>query len=149
MHRFDREAVRGYAETSSWGAGGEIEVMTPGGTVARFPASDVKLVCFVKEFDARGWAGEQRVFKSRPKSEGLWVRARFRDNDYLEGILPNDLAQTEGSGFLITPPDATSNTQRVYIPKAALSEMKVLGVVGSPVHKKKKEPEGQIGLFDQ
>jgi len=125
--------------------------MTPSGTIARLAQSEVKVICFVREFDVNGWAGEQRVFKSRPKNEGLWVRAHFLDNDYLEGLLTNDLAKVDAAGFLMTPPDATSNTQRVFIPKSALKELKVLGVVGSPVHKKnpKGPPEGQIGLFDQ
>lgn len=125
--------------------------MTPAGTVSQLALADIKAVCIVKDFGGAGWAGEQRVFKSRPKSEGLWVRAHFRDNDYLEGILQNDLSQIDGSGFLVSPPDATSNTQLVFIPRMAVKELKVLGVVGSPVHKKRtREPgEGQIGLFDQ
>lgn len=143
--------MRGFAAPGAWPVSGEVEVMTPAGSVAQLALADIKAVCFVKDFGGSGWAGEQRVFKSRPKSEGLWVRAQFRDNDYLEGILQNDLTQVDGSGFLISPPDATSNTQLVFIPRMAVKELKVLGVVGSPVHKKRtREPgEGQIGLFDQ
>jgi hypothetical protein len=152
VYRFDREPVRGYAAPGAWGPDAEVEVMTPSGTVARLPQAEVKVVCFVREFDGAGWAGEQRVFKSRPKSEGLWVRAHFRDNDYLEGIMANDLSQLDAHGFLLSPPDAASNTQRVLIPKSALKELKVLGVVGSPAHKRKptRAPdESQIGLFEQ
>ncbi len=151
-YRFDREPVRGYASSNSWTSNLEFEVMTPAGTVARLPHSEVKVVCFVREFDAGGWSGEQRVFKSRPKSEGLWVRAHFRDNDYLEGIIANDLAQLDPLGFLISPPDATSNTQRVLIPKTSVKELKVLGVVGPPAHKRRPvqaTDEAQIGLFEQ
>lgn len=143
--------MRGYASLGGWPARGDVEVMTPAGTVAQLALADIKAVCVVKDFTSAGWAAEQRVFKSRPKSEGLWVRAHFRDNDFLEGILLNDLAQTDGSGFLVTPPDAASNTQAVFIPRVAVKELKVLGVVGSPVHKKRTKDlgDGQIGLFDQ
>jgi hypothetical protein len=150
VYRFDREPVRGFASPGSWSSAESIEVMTPEGSVAKLAVGDIKVVCFVKDFGAGGWAGEQRVFKSRPKNEGLWIRAQFRDNEYLEGILQNDLTQVDGAGFLVTPPDATSNTQRVYIPNSAVKELKVLGVVGSPVHKKRSRDshEGQIDLFE-
>jgi len=34
------------------------------------------------------------------------------------------------NGLQITPPDLNSNTDRIFIPRAALSEVTVLGVVG-------------------
>jgi hypothetical protein len=34
------------------------------------------------------------------------------------------------SGVQITPPDPHGNTQRIFIPRTALTEMKVLGVIG-------------------
>jgi hypothetical protein len=83
---------------------------------------------------------------------GLWVRAHFRDGDVMEGILTNDLLQLESYGFTIIPPDPYSNNQRIFLPKAALTEMQVLGVVGSPLkqfRKAKPAAEGQIELFDQ
>jgi hypothetical protein len=50
----------------------------------------------------------------------------------------------------VVPPDPYSNNQRVFLPRAALSELQVLGVVGSPLRQRKPKPvpKEQIGLFD-
>ena len=59
--------------------------------------------------------------------EGLWVSLRFRDGEVLEGVIPNNLLQLETFGFTIIPPDPYSNNQRIYIPRAALQSVAVLG----------------------
>ncbi len=150
MYRFDREAIAGFVSPQAWLAAAGIEILTPAGAIVSVPYSDVKVACFVREFDGTGWNAERRLFVSRPKTEGLWVRALFRDNDYVEGILPNDLLQFEPQGYLLAPPDASSNNQRVFLPRTALKELKVMGVVGSPARKTKPQPDGkkQIGLFE-
>ena len=83
--------------------------------------------------------------------DGLWVRMRFRDEEVMDGILPNNLLQLEPYGFTVTPPEPYSNNQRVFVPRAALAELQVLGVVGSPCGPRKAKPvaKEQIGLFDQ
>ena len=49
----------------------------------------------------------------------------------------------------MVPPDPGFQNQRVFVPKAALSEVQVLGVVGSPLRKRKKPvPAEQIEMFD-
>lgn len=113
------------------------------------PYHDVKMVAFVRDFDAGSEPGRQ-VFQTRPKSEGLWVRLEYRDGDVAEGILPNNLLQIETHGFTIIPPDAYGNTQRLFVPRMALRSVQVLGVVGSPLKKKPKPPaKEQIGLFEE
>jgi len=54
-------------------------------------------------------------------------------------------------GFAKRPHDAYSNNQKLIIPRAALSLFNVLGVVGSPLTRRKPKPtpEGQIGLFEE
>ena len=44
--------------------------------------------------------------------------------------MPNDLLSILDSGLQITPPDLNSATDRIFIPRTALSEVTVLGVVG-------------------
>ena len=75
----------------------------------------------------------------------------FRDDEVMEGILANNLLQLDPYGFTIVPPDPYSNNQRIFLPKAALKELQVLGVVGSPLkrRKPKPEPKEQIGLFEE
>jgi len=67
---------------------------------------------------------------SRPKLDGLWVRLRFSDGENIEGVVPNDLLALLDNGVQITPPDLNSATLRMFIPRTALTEMTVLGVVG-------------------
>ncbi len=60
---------------------------------------------FVREFgDTESLT--RKTFTSRPRVEGLWVRLRFRDNEMIEGMMPNDLLQEGGEGFSVIPPDA-------------------------------------------
>ena len=69
----------------------------------------------------------------------------------MEGVIPNNLLQLEHHGFTVIPPDPYSNHQRVFIPRTALRSVEVLGVVGSPLKKRKAKaaPKEQIGLFDE
>jgi hypothetical protein len=74
----------------------------------------------------------------------------LRDGEILEGVLANNLLALGPYGFNVVPPDAYSNQQRVFVPRSALSAVQVLGVVGSPLRKRKGKPPAreQIGLFE-
>jgi hypothetical protein len=48
----------------------------------------------------------------------------------MEGIVSNDLLDLLDTGVQLTPPDLHGNSVRLFIPRTALEEMKVLGVVG-------------------
>ena len=123
-----------------------------GGRIVVVPYDDVKTVSFVRDFDQGDARRELRQFTARPKMEGLWVRLRFRDNDAMDGLLANNLLQLEPYGFTLVPPDPGFHNQRVFVPKAALAEVQVLGVVGSPlrkVRKPKPTPEEQISMFEK
>ena len=124
--------------------------MTLEGSVLKLPYAQVKTVCFVKDFTANGGELDRKLFVSRPKSAGLWVRMRFRDGDCLEGVIPNNLLQIEAQGFTFSPPDLNINPQKVFVPRAALSEMEVLGVIGSSLRPKKGKAsdKDQIALFE-
>lgn len=130
---------------------GGIELLNLSGSLVFLPYAEVKTVCFVKEFVPPD-PDEKRLFSTRPKSSGLWVRMRFKDNDQLDGLLANNLLALDAHGYSVTPPDPSSNTQKVFVPRQALAELQVLAVVGSPRHlpKSKVKPasSGQIGLFD-
>jgi hypothetical protein len=59
--------------------------------------------------------------------------------------------QLEAGGFTVIPPDSFGNQQRVWAPRSSLVAAEVLGVVGSPLKKRKAKPGSreQIGLFDE
>ncbi len=126
---FDHTAVKGYLNPNSLGQAETIELLTPDGEHRSVPAEQVKSVYFVREFGT-DFELERKTFLSRPKLEGLWVRLRFRDEDVVEGIVSNDLLDLLNSGVQLTPPDVHSNTLHMFVPRSALLEMKVLGVVG-------------------
>jgi hypothetical protein len=149
IQRFQREAFAGYINPISYLQPTGIEVLSAQGNIATIPYDEVKTVSFVRDFDAG--ASGRLVFLTRPKMDGLWVRFRFRDGEVMEGVMPNNLLQLEHYGFSLIPPDPYSNQQRVFIPRVALLSVEVLGVVGSPLKKRKVKPvpEGQIRLFDE
>lgn len=152
VRRFERESMAGYVNPGVYLRPNGVELLTTDGSFAILPYNEVKSVHFVKDFEAGAPSGEARVFNTRPKMDGLWVRMKFRDQEVMDGILPNNLLQIEPYGFTVTPPEPYSNNQRVFVPKAALAELQVLGVVGSPLRARKTRPRAvpkeQISLFE-
>jgi hypothetical protein len=150
--RFDRETLSGFIQTPAGLDGESIDLLKPEGSLIQVPFTETKLICFVRDFDGGETWQAHRTFATRPKSAGLWVRFRFRDGDALEGILPNNLLQLEDRGFSAVPPDPSSQNQRLWVPRAALAGVEVLGVIGSPLRrpsaKKPATGEDQLKMFD-
>ena len=151
IRRFDREPLTGFVNAQSYLQPQGVELLTPGGACLVVPYSEIKVVCFVRDFGSVEPTQEKKVFNTRSKTDGLWVRMELRDGEVLDGILSNNLLQLTPEGFTVTPPDAYSNNQKLFVPRAALSQLNVLGVVGSPLTRRKPKPapEGQIGLFEE
>jgi hypothetical protein len=125
----DKKALRGYLSPTRLGQGDSIDVLTPDGEHEQIALAKVRAIYFVREF-SDDFEPERKAFLSRPKLDGLWVRLRFTDNDTLEGVVPNDLLSLLDNGVQITPPDLNSTTDRIFVPRSALAEVTVLGVVG-------------------
>jgi len=148
VRRFERENLTGFVNPLSYLQPTCLELLKPEGTLMLLPYEEIKSVSFVSDFDAP--AEPQRIFMTRPKLEGLWVRMLFRDGEVMDGILPNNLLSWEIAGFTVTPPEPDSNNQRVFVPRSALTSIQVLGVVGSPLRasrKKTKATPDQPTLF--
>ena len=150
MERFEREPLKGFVNPQTWLGPTGLDLLSPGGTAQAIPYEEVKTVSFVRDLQAIGPSREKRLFSTRPRTEGLWIRMLFRDGDYLDGLLPNNLLQLDPYGFTVVPPDASSSNQKVFIPRSALTDIKVLGVIGSPLRRRKRTPpsKDQIGLFE-
>jgi len=146
-----QRAVKGYLSPSRLGEAQKIDLLTPEGEHKEIELAEVKCIYFVREFQ-EPFEPERKAFLSRPKLDGLWVRLRFRDGETMEGIVANDLLELLNSGVQLTPPDLHGNSLRVFIPRTALSELRVLGVVGAAkrVGTPAKAPDtGQARLFGE
>ena len=147
----DSSLVEGYVSPQTYLRPEGVEILGRSAQVTVAPYHQIRALYFVKEFLGMGDLDQKRVFGSRPKQDGLWVRLKFRDEEVYEGVVPNNLLLMGEHGVTFTPPDANSNTQRIFVPRQALDEIQVLGVIGSPVNRRRprrREPvKEQIGLF--
>jgi hypothetical protein len=147
IRKMDRDTVNGYV-SNAFVTEGKLELMNTAGNVVTMDLRDIKGVYFVREFGDTETL-TRKTFTSRPRVEGLWVRLRFRDNEVIEGMMPNDLLVEGGEGFSVIPPDAQSNTQRIFVPRSALAEMTVIGVIGEKSGRRGRRPDDirQVPMF--
>ncbi len=125
----DRTVIKGYVNPAGLSASPTIDVLTADGEHRSVELKYVRTIYFVRELED-SFQLQRKTFLSRPKLDGLWVRVRFADEDTLEGLIANDLIDLLDSGIQLTPPDLHGNTVRLWVPRTAIEEMKVLGVVG-------------------
>lgn len=153
LRRFDGEWIAGYANPQTFLRSDGAEILDRAAQVALIPYRSIRAIYFVREFNGLPGAEQRKVFHSRPKQDGLWVRLTFRDGETLEGILPNDLLQMGTHGLTITPPEAGTHAQRVFVPRLALEKLTVLGVIGSPLRRRRPKAaapsKDQMDLFSK
>jgi hypothetical protein len=149
VRKLDRDTVNGYVAPAHFIQEGKLELLNTAGNVVGVDLRDIKCVYFVREF-ADSESLSRKTFTSRPRTEGLWVRLKFKDNETIEGMMPNDLSQTTAEGFLINPPDLRSNTQRIFVPRNALASLTVLAVIGGTRRRRKGLPPDtrQVPMFE-
>jgi hypothetical protein len=148
VEAMDRTTVQGYLDPSRLSPSETPDLLTTEGEHRQLLLKDVRAIYFVRDF-SEDHAPERKAFLSRPKLDGLWVRLRFHDNETLEGIFSNDLLALLDSGVQITPPDLYGSTVRIFVPRTALAEMTVLGVVGAARRKPAPPAVPQPKLFSE
>jgi len=160
--------VRGFEAGLAWGylpAGGfvvgdRVDLMGVDGRIKTLFFSDIKTIAYVRDFNLDDTSEPEqigrRTFAARPRGEGLWLKIGFRDGDALEGLAAVDVGfleeLIEDRGLFVTPPDTRGNTQRVFVPRAAMRSLETLGYVTSPSKKlaaKKIKDDAQGGLFEE
>jgi hypothetical protein len=143
VRKVGRDSISGYVAPANFIVEGKLELLNQAGKVVLIDLAEIKSVDFVRDLSDPA-SSARKTFASRPRSEGLWVRLRFTDNDVLEGMMPNDLVQMAPEGYLITPPDTRGNIQRVF------EEMSVLAVIGRPeLRRKAADDARQEQLFSE
>ena len=150
IRKMSRDTLSGYVTPSSFIVDSKVEVLNQSGNLVRIDVAEVKCIYFVRDFsDLETFS--RKTFTTRPRTEGLWVRLTFKDNDIVEGLMPNDLTQLHPQGFLLNPPDTRSNTQRMFVPRTALSSLMVLSVIGGMQGRRRavKVPSEQPLLFNE
>lgn len=158
LRRLDKGLVRGYADPASYLTPARVEVLDQEGRLQGVPLHELKGVFFVREFQGNPQHLERKVFRSRPKLSGLWVRMTFQDTEVLEGIIPNNLLSLDPTGFVFTPLDVYSNNLKIFVPRGALTGLEVLGVISNGAQRRamlrdteRRHPaavdSGQINLF--
>lgn len=150
VRKMDRDTINGYVAPANFVHEGKLELLNIAGNVVAIELRDIKAVYFVREFgDSESLV--RKTFTTRPRTEGLWVRLKFRDNEVLEGMMPNELAQSSVEGFLVNPPDLRSNTQRIFVPRSALESVTVLAVIGATRRRRKGLPSDtrQVPMFGE
>ena len=148
VRKMDRDSVSGYVGPTLV-ADGKVEVLNTAGNVVAIDLREIKGVYFVREF-GEAESLTRKTFTSRPRSEGLWVRLHFKDNEILEGLMPADLMHAMPEGFLVNPPDQRSNTQRIFVPRTALESLTVLAVIGASRRRRRgAQDQRQVPMFEE
>ncbi|MDE1178315.1 MAG: hypothetical protein PW789_17205 [Edaphobacter sp.] len=179
VRRFLGDTIPGYLPLSQFvrsrGTGQpedrSIDLLDLSGRILSLPLGEVKYICYVRDFNLNDTANPERLtrrtFLARPRTEGLWLRLSFRTSsgvpaspsaevEQFEGLAPLDLSLADDliddAGLFLVPPDIRSNTQRIYIPRSAITELQLLAVITTPSRPKpapaSSAPSLQDDLFD-
>jgi len=114
VRKMDRDSINGFVSPANFVHEGKLDLLNTSGNVVTIELRDIKGVYFVREFGDSDAAS-----------------LKFKDNEVLEAMMPNDLTQSIPEGFLVNPPDVRSNTQRIFVPRTALDSLTVLAVIGA------------------
>jgi hypothetical protein len=149
LSRFVRNRTSGKPEDRA------LDLLDLSGRILSIPLSEIKYVSYVRDFNLNDSVNPERLtrrtFLARPRTEGLWLRLTFRnapgaspstttEPEQFEGLAPLDLSLADDlvddAGLFLIPPDIRSNTQRIYIPRAAITDLQLLAVITTPSRRK-------------
>jgi hypothetical protein len=152
VRKWNRDWISGYLPLSDFIQEHALAVLDLDGKVTPVSLEEVKWVCFVRDFNVSERETPERLlrktFSHRPRTQGLWFRVRLRDNDLIEGMAQNDVSLLESSGLFLIPPDSRSNTQRIFVPRQAMTGLEVQAVIRAGMPRKPAEAV-QETLFKQ
>jgi len=148
----------GYLPTEGFLRSGMVDLMGVDGKIIPIAISEIRMISYVRDFNLDDREDPERIgkrnFAARPRGEGLWLRLYFNETEPLEGLAEIGLGMVDSligeQGLFLTPPDTRGNTLRVFVPRAAIRAVEVLGFVTAPSKKlaAKAKVEGQASLFE-
>jgi hypothetical protein len=150
VRRFTRDWIPGYAPSAFPPEAPELEILDTAGKVLRLAWPSVKWVCYVRDLSVSPSDRENperlihKRFTIRPRTSGLWLRMTLQDGEELEGLAPNDRSLIDGAGLLLTPPDQRSNTQRIFVPRAAIQTLEVVSLIGAAKRRAAEAPQAEL-----
>jgi hypothetical protein len=155
FRKFSRDWLAGYLPAEGFAHEGRVEMLDLDGKVVQLAVHDLKWICYVRDFNSGEINNPERLlrktFSGRPRGEGLFVRARLKDGDLIEGLAGNDVSLVASDGLFLTPPDLRSNTQRLWLPRTSIEELEVVAVIGGvkkkAVTQEEEEAAAQEKLF--
>jgi hypothetical protein len=153
VRRFTGDILPGYLPLSSIVRGQTmLDLLDLSGHILPLPLADIKMVSYVRDFNLGDAVNPERLarrtFLARPRNEGLWLRLIFRTGEALEGLTATDLRLLDSiqndAGLHLIPPDTRTNTQHIFVPRSAITDLQVLGVI-TPARRKPLDPTLQQG----
>jgi hypothetical protein len=140
VRRFTGDTLPGYLPQSSFVRNNAIDLLDLSGHLIPLSLDEIKTISYVRDFNLADAVNPERLtrrtFLARPRTEGLWLRLTFKTGDLLEGLAPTDRtlldSLADDNGLFLTPPDTRSNTQRLYVPRSALTDVQLLAVITTP-----------------
>jgi uncharacterized protein DUF6982 len=157
VRKMDKGLIKGFVKPGEFLSADGIELLDLEGHVISLPFDQIKGVYFVREFEGLPEHQERKVYKSRPRLNGLWVRMTFKDAEVLDGLISQDLLEHDRRGFTVAPPDVNSNNLKIFVPRLALTSLEVVGIISNGSRRaapallskesKPQAPPRQIGLF--
>lgn len=141
--KLTQEWVAGYLPANGLLRQGRVEMLGLDGKAQQIEADELKWICYVRDFNSGEAANPERLlrktFTGRPRTEGVVLRVKLKDDDVIEGLAANDASLISGEGIFLTPPDGRSNTQRIWVPRSAIEALEIAAVIGAT--KRKQAPE--------
>jgi len=148
IRKLDKDLVKGYLDPDAFLTPVGVEMLDLEGRHLILPLDLIKGVYFVRDFDGHRKRPERKIFLSRPRLTGLWIRLTFKDAEVLDGVISQDLLSHNTYGFTVTPPDVYSNNLKIFIPRGALATLEVLDVITDGVrHSHVRRARGKLSNF--
>ena len=93
VRQLDGGLTKGFVDSSTFLTTTNAEVLDREGHLLNIALDSIKGIYFVRDFEGDANRQERKVFSTRPRVSGIWVRMTFKDSEVIEGLLTNNLLE--------------------------------------------------------